>query len=79
MGMLFCNDRSPAREKARIQRDTQNRSKLRGLINVFSRVKSAMEAINKNERLFARALRLDISSPDTMSFATFQKKRLFSD
>ena len=46
---------------------------------VFSRVKSAMEAINKNERLFARALRLDISSPDTISFATFQKKRLFSD
>ena len=77
MGMLTtARLQGKRRESSATHKTGQN---FGGLINVFSRVKSAMEAINKNERLFARALRLDISSPDTMSFATFQKKRLFSD
>jgi len=37
------------------------------------------EAINKNERLFARCASARYFEPRVMSFATFQKKRLFSD
>jgi len=54
--------------------------KLRGLIMINSSFPGKIipnEAINKNERLFARCASARYFEPRVMSFATFQKKRLF--